>query len=62
MTNEGDSAQSDLLSPGVAALLLGVSPKTLARMADSRSIVAVVLPSGHRRYRRDTLTALSSAS
>jgi excisionase family DNA binding protein len=40
-----------LLRPGEVSRLLGVDPKTLTRWADSGRLPAVVLPSGHRRYR-----------
>jgi excisionase family DNA binding protein len=41
----------DMLSPEEAARLLGISPRTLARWAREHRIPAVILPTGHRRYR-----------
>lgn len=48
----------DMLSPEEAARLLGISTRTLARYAREHRIRAVMLPSGHRRYRTADIQAL----
>lgn len=40
-----------LVSVGVAAEKLGVSDDTIRRWADAGLLAAIVLPSGHRRFR-----------
>ncbi len=45
-----EPAKSDYLMPATAARKLGITPRTLARMADSGQVESIVLPSGHRRY------------
>jgi len=40
------------MRPGEAARALGVSPKTMARLAERGMVRAVNLPSGQRRYDR----------
>ena len=51
----------DLLTSAEAGAVLGVSGKTVARYADAGTLPVVVLPSGHRRYRRSDLDALLAA-
>ena len=51
---------AELLSPGSAAALLGVSIDTLAKWADGGQLAAIRLPSGHRRYRRADIERLLS--
>lgn len=62
MTNQTNSDESDMLRPSEAALLLGIHPKTLARMAFRGSIQSIILPSGHRRYSREDIYAMRGAS
>ena len=55
------------VSPGHAARILGVNPKTVSRWCDEGLIPCTVLPSGHRRLlRSDVLgfgaTRLAAAS
>lgn len=47
-----------VLTIGEAARALGVSVDTLRRWADSGQIRTVVLPSGHRRFYAEDVTAL----
>lgn len=45
--------------------MLGVTTKTVSRMADSGRIHAITLPSGHRRYLAadvEALAAIASAA
>ena len=49
----------ELLTIGAAAAILGVSVDTLRRWSNSGRLPVVVLPSGHRRYRREDLDALT---
>ncbi len=49
-----------LLTPGDAARMLHVTTKTLQRMAQRGDLAAVLLPSGHRRYRQADVEALLS--
>ena len=51
-----------LLTIGEAARMLGVSVDTIRRWSDSGRIPAVVLPSGHRRYRAEDIRNLRAAS
>jgi predicted site-specific integrase-resolvase len=41
---------SDLMTPGDAAALLGVTTTTLATWGDRGRVAFIRLPSGHRRY------------
>lgn len=54
-TTDRDGNASTLLRPREVADMLHVHPRTLQRMADRGDITAVVLPSGHRRYRHDEI-------
>lgn len=47
-----------LLTGGQVAKMLTLDPKTVARWAKIGLIQAIVLPSGHRRYRRTDVDAL----
>lgn len=55
---EGD--RDDYMTPGEASADLGVTPTTLLRMAARGDVVAIVLPSGHRRYLRASIEAIAS--
>lgn len=59
MTKITESGLSDRLMPGEAARMLGVSTKTLATMT---GLNPIILPSGHRRYIRAEVIALSQHS
>ncbi len=53
---ENTSIQSPhLLSAGAAALLLGVSVRTIHRWRSLGKLTALVLPSGRYRYREEDL-------
>jgi len=56
-----DEATEEWITPGEASDLLGVSPKTLTRMADIGEIRSRRLPSGHRRYLRSSVDDLAEA-
>jgi hypothetical protein len=59
MTNkELPDTEETLLMPHEAARMLHVTTKTLQRMAIHEKIAAIVLPSGHRRYRLDEIDRL----
>ena len=50
-----------LLTPGEVARMFRVTPKTVARWANTGKITAVRTLGGHRRYReRDVLTLLAA--
>lgn len=50
-----------LLSPGKAALALGVSIKTIDRWRELGKLeVATITEGGHRRYRRSDVEALAA--
>lgn len=48
-----------LIAPTVVAQLLGVTTRTIDRMAKRGDLNAVTLPSGHRRYLRSEVEALA---
>lgn len=48
-----------MTSPRVAAALLGVTTRTIDRMAKRGDLHPVTLPSGHRRYLRSEIEALA---
>lgn len=48
----------DLLLPGEAAAIAGVTPRTIHRYGSAGRITFVTLPSGHRRYHRGPVEAL----
>lgn len=49
------------ISPGEAAKILGVSPVTVARLAEAGRI-EFIRPGTHRRYRRDDVVALRESA
>ena len=49
---ESDNCQTEWISPGRAALILGVNPKTIARYADEGTLRVERRESGHRRVSR----------
>lgn len=51
-------ARHDHLTPGEAARILGVSPKTVSRWADRGWLSHIVTVGGHRRFRRAEIEAL----
>lgn len=48
----------DLLTPAECGKALRLDPKTITRWAHKGLITPVVLPSGHRRYRRADIEAI----
>jgi excisionase family DNA binding protein len=48
----------DLITTGTAAELLGVSPQTVRRWADSGDLPSVRTPGNQRRFRRSAVVAL----
>lgn len=54
------SESSDLLKPGDAAAILGVTTRALANWADAGRLDAIKLPGGSRRYRRADVEALAT--
>lgn len=57
------STTSDILRPGEAAKMLGVSTRTLANWTDQGRLQAIRLPgTGYRRYRRADIEALIAAT
>jgi DNA-binding transcriptional MerR regulator len=55
------NTQSDeYITPGQAQEELGVSTKTLAKLADDGVIDSFKLPSGHRRYSRESIDAIKA--
>lgn len=55
------SRESSYLTPGQAARILGVSPKTVNRWADLDRIPCAVTLGGHRRFRADVIAAVSAS-
>lgn len=51
-------ANDDVITPGEAAKMLGVDPKTLTRWANTKKIPSFRLPGGHRRYRVADIEAI----
>lgn len=62
MTQRTGTPAADLLTPGQAAALAGVTVRTLQRYADSGQLSFIALPSGHRRYPREAVEALLAPS
>lgn len=62
MTDKPVADTVTLISPGEAAEKLHVTTKTLQRMAIRGEVKAVVLPSGHRRYRLDDIEAFMAGA
>ncbi len=58
-----DASSSDwaYLTPGQAARILGVSPKTINRWANDGRIPCSVTLGGHRRFRSDVIAAMGSS-
>ena len=54
-----DIEGSDYLTPGEAAALLHVSPKTVTRWAAEGLIPYVVTLGGHRRFRREDVNEIA---
>lgn len=54
------SSDDDWLTPGDAARVARVSTLTLARMAARGQVESYKLPSGHRRYSRQSIEALTT--
>lgn len=61
MTNRPGQDAPTWYKPGEAAAKLGVTPKTVSRMADVGRIHAITLPSGHRRYSVVDVNALAES-
>lgn len=62
MTNRPDQDTPTWYRPGEAAARLGVTPKTVSRMADAGAIQSITLPtSRHRRYLVADVEALRKA-
>ncbi len=57
----GASASGAYLTPGQAARILGVSPKTVNRWANDGHIPCAVTLGGHRRFRADVIAAVASS-
>ena len=49
------------LTPGQAARILGVSPKTVNRWANDGRIACAVTLGGHRRFRADVIQAVAAS-
>jgi excisionase family DNA binding protein len=54
-------AKSVYVSPGEAARILGVSPKTLNRWANAGWISCAVTLGGHRRFRLDEIREVAAS-
>jgi excisionase family DNA binding protein len=55
------SRENSYLTPGQAARILGVSPKTVNRWANLDRIPCAVTLGGHRRFRADVIAAASAS-
>lgn len=53
------STSAEYLTPGQAAVLLHVSPKTLNRWAHEGRVPCIVTLGGHRRFRRDQIEEIA---
>jgi len=58
ITRPVDSDRSPWLSLGEASRLLGITPATLRRWADSGEVPTFVTPGGHRRFPRTVIEGL----
>ena len=58
---DGRSADAVYLTPGQAARILCVSPKTVDRWARDGRIPCVVTLGGHRRFRKDVIAAVATS-
>ena len=56
-----ESSERDYYTPGEAARLLHVSPKTIIRWANDRRIPFTVTMGGHRRFLRADIDALAES-
>ena len=52
----------ELLAPREAAAIAGVTPRTIHRYGTDGLIQFLTLPSGHRRYLRESVEALIARS
>jgi excisionase family DNA binding protein len=52
---------AELMMPGEAARLFGVTPNTVARWADAGKIRQIKTPGGYRRYFAEDVRALAGA-
>lgn len=57
----GVSADNAYMSPGQAARILGVSPKTVNRWANEGRIPCAVTLGGHRRFRADVIRGVAES-
>ncbi len=55
------SAEAAYLTPGQAARILGVSPKTVNRWANDGRIPCATTLGGHRRFRADVIRQVAEA-
>lgn len=55
------SADAAYLTPGQAARMLGVSPKTVNRWANDGRIPCAVTLGGHRRFRADVIRSVAAS-
>jgi excisionase family DNA binding protein len=55
---EGEPAEAEYLTPGQAARLLHVSPKTVDRWANQGRLPCLVTLGGHRRFSAQAVQAL----
>ena len=53
------SAETTYISPGQAAAILRVSPKTVNRWADKGQIPCAVTLGGHRRFQLEVIRAVA---
>jgi predicted site-specific integrase-resolvase len=58
MTQRTIPPAADLLTPGQAAAIAGVTVRTIYRYGSAGRVTFVTLPSGHRRYHREAIEAL----
>lgn len=62
MTERPNRATDDLIKPSQAADIAGVTPRTIHRYGTDGRVTFVTLPSGHRRYHRESVEALLCSS
>ena len=55
------STDTAFLTPGQAAVLLGVSPKTVNRWANDGRIPCALTLGGHRRFRVEVIRSVAAA-
>jgi DNA-binding transcriptional MerR regulator len=58
--SQASDSPSNLLTPGKAAAILGVTTTTLAAWAEAGIVESIRLPLGHRRYDRESIEALAA--